>query len=300
MRVARRILVFLATATSVAVVHPAAASATADHDRIAAAAEAALQTNGLAFLLVGDRLNDVPINQVGEAERAHSAVAAYESSIADLAALIADRSGGDGVLLRDDLLGMGLITGHAVLSAISRVGSQFTVDPARSTGPTEFDCSGLTLWSWWTVGVSLPHKAAMQYEVGETVGAEPRAGDLVFFTGGSTAYGPLGIGHVGIYVGQGLMVNARDGVDRVEIEPVDRVPTESELLWVRVPADSSSVERTTASVGQITALGLADTGGGPFAPALVLVVLTCASGGLFVAVAGGRRRRLAAEVEESL
>ena len=299
MRVARRILVFLATATSVAVVHPAAASATADHDRIAAAAEAALQTNGLAFLLVGDRLNDVPINQVGEAERAHSAVAAYESSIADLAALIADRSGSDGVLLRDDLLGMGLITGHAVLSAISRLGSQFTVDPARSTGPTEFDCSGLTLWSWWTVGVSLPHKAAMQYEVGETVGAEPRAGDLVFFTGGSTAYGPLGIGHVGVYLGQGLMVNARDGVDRVEIEPVDRVPTESELLWVRVPADSSSVERTTASAGQITALGLADTGGGPFAPALVLVVLTCASGGLFVAVAAGRRR-LAAEVAELL
>ncbi len=86
--------------------------------------------------------------------------------------------------------------------------------------PSGFDCSGLTKYLYRQVGVSLPHSAAGQYSsaygtfIGSMSNLQP--GDLLFYAG--TA-GP-GITHVGIYVGDGIMVNAMtpaSGVGAVSI-----------------------------------------------------------------------------------
>jgi peptidoglycan DL-endopeptidase CwlO len=67
--------------------------------------------------------------------------------------------------------------------------------------PRGFDCSGLVLYVYAQLGVSLPHSAAMQYNCGTHISRDQlEPGDLVF-------YGRP-IHHVGIYVGNGRMIDA--------------------------------------------------------------------------------------------
>jgi cell wall-associated NlpC family hydrolase len=85
---------------------------------------------------------------------------------------------------------------------------------------SSFDCSGLTsyVYNKFTslTGVTLPHKAAYQANYGTSVSkANLIPGDLVFF-------GTTSIGHVGIYVGNGLMINSPRSGDLVCIEDVYR------------------------------------------------------------------------------
>jgi cell wall-associated NlpC family hydrolase len=69
------------------------------------------------------------------------------------------------------------------------------------SSPSGFDCSGLVKYCFGKVGVSLPHSSAMQYRYGTHVSrSQLKPGDLVFF------YNP--IHHVGIYIGNGKMINA--------------------------------------------------------------------------------------------
>jgi cell wall-associated NlpC family hydrolase len=63
-----------------------------------------------------------------------------------------------------------------------------------------FDCSGLVMYVYSKLGVSLPHHAASQYRYGREVsrwGLKP--GDLVFFSG---------LGHVGLFIGKGRFIDA--------------------------------------------------------------------------------------------
>jgi cell wall-associated NlpC family hydrolase len=70
-----------------------------------------------------------------------------------------------------------------------------------ASSPSGFDCSGLVKYCYARVGISLPHSSAMQYNYGTHVSqSQLKPGDLVFF------YTP--IHHVGIYIGNGNMVNA--------------------------------------------------------------------------------------------
>jgi cell wall-associated NlpC family hydrolase len=81
------------------------------------------------------------------------------------------------------------------------------------TGPSGFDCSGLTMMAWRQVGVSLPHNAEMQAGFGRQVGlADLKPGDLVFF------HHP--IAHVGIYLGDGVMIHAPQTGDVVKVAPM--------------------------------------------------------------------------------
>ncbi|MCB5181500.1 C40 family peptidase [Streptomyces antimicrobicus] len=83
-----------------------------------------------------------------------------------------------------------------------------------------FDCSGLTLYAYSKVGIYLPRTAAEQYAASEPV--EPgdvRPGDLVFY--GSSA---SGIHHVGIYVGNGWMIDAPRPGKNVRYSPLDTMP----------------------------------------------------------------------------
>jgi len=80
-------------------------------------------------------------------------------------------------------------------------------------GPNSFDCSGLTMMAYRQVGISLPHGAKGQAKMGTPVSrADLLPGDLVFF------YNP--IGHVGIYIGDGLMINAMNPANGVRISSI--------------------------------------------------------------------------------
>ena len=71
-----------------------------------------------------------------------------------------------------------------------------------TSGPSTFDCSGLTAAAWAAAGVGLAHYSGAQYQ--ETIRIGPgdlQPGDLVF-------YGPGGSHHVEIYIGGGMVVSA--------------------------------------------------------------------------------------------
>jgi cell wall-associated NlpC family hydrolase len=70
-----------------------------------------------------------------------------------------------------------------------------------ATGPESYDCSGLTQAAWKTAGVRLPRTARDQAYAGTVIALpDVQPGDLVFFTDNA--------GHVGICVGNGMMVHA--------------------------------------------------------------------------------------------
>ncbi|MFH9860454.1 NlpC/P60 family protein [Streptomyces sp. NPDC017202] len=70
-----------------------------------------------------------------------------------------------------------------------------------ATGPDSYDCSGLTQAAWKAAGVSLPRVTYDQVNAGTTVSlSAAQPGDLVFFYADVT--------HVGIYIGNGMMIHA--------------------------------------------------------------------------------------------
>jgi cell wall-associated NlpC family hydrolase len=78
--------------------------------------------------------------------------------------------------------------------------------------PSGFDCSGLVMYVYSKVGVSLPHYTVAQYNYANSVSvprSELEPGDLVFFAG---------LGHVGIYVGNGQFIHAPHTGDVVRID----------------------------------------------------------------------------------
>ena len=77
------------------------------------------------------------------------------------------------------------------------------------SSPSGFDCSGLIMYVYGQMGVSLPHHAASQYGMGVPVSRDDlQAGDLVFFNG---------LGHAGIYIGGGQFIHAPHTGDVVKI-----------------------------------------------------------------------------------
>jgi cell wall-associated NlpC family hydrolase len=64
--------------------------------------------------------------------------------------------------------------------------------------PSGFDCSGLVMYVYAQLGISLPHYTVAQWNAAYPI-SSPAPGDLVFFNG---------LGHVGIYIGGGRFVNA--------------------------------------------------------------------------------------------
>ncbi|MDQ5873845.1 MAG: NlpC/P60 family protein [Actinomycetota bacterium] len=86
----------------------------------------------------------------------------------------------------------------AVEAALDQVGEPYQWGAA---GPDSFDCSGLTMWSWAQAGVALPHNSGAQYAATTRVDqSEWEPGDLIF--AGSPIH------HVGMYIGNGQMVEA--------------------------------------------------------------------------------------------
>ena len=102
-------------------------------------------------------------------------------------------------------------------AALSRVGMPYVWGAA---GPTAFDCSGLVQWSFAQAGVVMPRVAADQARTGPAVPvSQLQPGDLLFYHFDPTA--PGYISHVAIYLGKGLMLQAPQPGQNVEVVPVD-------------------------------------------------------------------------------
>ncbi|MFC0601126.1 C40 family peptidase [Streptomyces palmae] len=86
-----------------------------------------------------------------------------------------------------------------------------------ATGPSGYDCSGLTQAAWKAAGVALPRTTYTQINAGTRVSRGHLApGDLVFFYSG--------VSHVGIYIGDGRMIHAPHPGAPVRIAPIDQMP----------------------------------------------------------------------------
>ncbi|ALC05889.1 hypothetical protein CDES_07390 [Corynebacterium deserti GIMN1.010] len=133
----------------------------------------------------------------------------------------------------------GVVTGdraatiETVISrAMSQLGTPYAWGGGNANGPTlgirdggvadsygdynkvGFDCSGLTLYAFAGVGISLPHYTGYQYQYGTQVSpSEMQRGDLIF-------YGPGASQHVAIYLGDGQMIEAPSSGSVVKISPV--------------------------------------------------------------------------------
>ncbi|MFI6254344.1 C40 family peptidase [Streptomyces sp. NPDC051016] len=87
----------------------------------------------------------------------------------------------------------------AVAFARQQVGKPYR---SGATGPDAYDCSGLTLKAYASVGIGLNRTSQDQYRQGSSVSqAALQPGDLVFYNGGSPT-------HVGMYVGNNEIINA--------------------------------------------------------------------------------------------
>jgi cell wall-associated NlpC family hydrolase len=76
--------------------------------------------------------------------------------------------------------------------------------------PAGFDCSGLVMWVYARLGISLPHYTVAQWNATQPI-SSPAPGDLVFFNG---------LGHVGIYIGGGRFVDAPHTGSVVRIDSI--------------------------------------------------------------------------------
>jgi peptidoglycan DL-endopeptidase CwlO len=113
-------------------------------------------------------------------QAAQTAAAGTGPSLGDIPVPPSSTLGGQAVAIAEQYLGVPYVWGGA--------------------SPSGFDCSGLVMYVYAQLGVSLPHNALMQYDAlphVPTSALEP--GDLVFF---------YGFGHVGIYIGGGMMIHA--------------------------------------------------------------------------------------------
>ena len=102
-------------------------------------------------------------------------------------------------------------------AALSRLGMEYVWGGA---GPTVFDCSGLVQWAMGQAGILMPRVAAQQALTGPSIPvADLQPGDLLFYHTDPTA--PEYISHVAIYLGDGLMEQAPEPGEDVEVVPAD-------------------------------------------------------------------------------
>lgn len=99
---------------------------------------------------------------------------------------------------------------QALQAAMTRRGDTYVWGAA---GPADFDCSGLVVWAYAQLGISLPHYTGALWNSGVHVSRNDlEPGDLVFFFSD--------ISHVGIFIGNGLMIDAPTFGVPVRVDPV--------------------------------------------------------------------------------
>lgn len=88
------------------------------------------------------------------------------------------------------------------------------------TGPNGYDCSGLVMMAYRAAGIDLPRTTYQQVDAGQPASlADLQPGDLLFTEG--TDPGPGGLpGHVGMYIGDGLVIDAPETGHPIELTPL--------------------------------------------------------------------------------
>lgn len=103
---------------------------------------------------------------------------------------------------------------RALTFALAQRGKPYA---SGAEGPHAYDGSGLTARAWAKAGHGIPRTTRQQWRRLTRVPlSELRPGDLVFYFGGAT--------HVGLYAGQGMVVQARRAGDRVRVSPIAANP----------------------------------------------------------------------------
>ncbi|MBS9372408.1 NlpC/P60 family protein [Rhodococcus sp. B50] len=129
------------------------------------------------------------------------------------------------------------VTGPAAVEvvidrAMSQIGVPYAWGGGNENGPTRgirdggvadvhgdyakvgFDCSGLMIYAFAGIGISLPHYTGYQYTAGSQIpSSQMRRGDMIF-------YGPNASQHVALYLGDGQMLEAPQSGSYVKISPV--------------------------------------------------------------------------------
>jgi len=101
-----------------------------------------------------------------------------------------------------------------IQAALSRIGSPYSWGAA---GPNAFDCSGLVMWSFQQAGISLPHSSQALAQGGQPVDpSQMQPGDLVTYYSDAS--------HVGLYIGDGMIVHASTYGQPVKVAPVGNAP----------------------------------------------------------------------------
>ncbi len=139
------------------------------------------------------------LNSLNKAERARlAALQASEDSQFQASSLALAKEGS----------GVTGAEGVALRYALKQLGSRYMFGAA---GLVYWDCSGLTMRAFGSAGIALPHSAAAQAGYGKRIPLnQVKPGDLVFFGQPIT--------HVGIYFGNGKMLDAPHSGARVRIE----------------------------------------------------------------------------------
>jgi hypothetical protein len=118
------------------------------------------------------------------------------------------------------------------------------------SGPSSYDCSGLTSMAYRAAGVSIPRVSRWQYRRGRHVPVKAlSAGDLVFYAKDTAR--PATIGHVGMYLGWGRMVEAANRSVPIRIASIWRkglmpfgvrpAPSSPRMLPIRYRHESAGV-----------------------------------------------------------
>lgn len=102
----------------------------------------------------------------------------------------------------------------AVQAALTRIGDPYSWGAA---GPGAFDCSGLVMWAFQHAGISLPHSSYAQAAGGQPVSRDQmQPGDVITYYSDAS--------HVGIYIGDGMIVHASTFGVPVRVAPVNNAP----------------------------------------------------------------------------
>jgi cell wall-associated NlpC family hydrolase len=140
--------------------------------------------------------------QLADAEKKATAKANAEGRAATKATAKANAEGQAATKAPRDST-RGSVTGSSKgAKALAYAKAQLGEPYARSgAGPSSWDCSGLTMMAWGSVGLSLPHSSRQQFNRGQPVAkSDLQLGDLVFFYSD--------IHHVGLYAGNGQVIHA--------------------------------------------------------------------------------------------
>jgi cell wall-associated NlpC family hydrolase len=152
--------------------------------------------------------------KLAEAQKLLNTLTAEEKAELAAADARASRDAGE----RVDLGNTGSASGRALAAfqaAQSKIGSPYVYG---ASGPSSFDCSGLTSWAYAQAGVGIPRTSQAQANAGTRIYSQSdlKVGDLVIF------YGDLH--HVGFYAGNGQVLHAPRSGTVVRYESINNMP----------------------------------------------------------------------------